>query len=91
MQLAIKLVDKCPCGRRGEFLTLSSNRCEIQISKARNKTVSEFAETLLHELLHFWITILQTHGLREGIRREHAFIFDVTPRILQKVAHYFRR
>lgn len=90
MILTIKLVDKCEHDHRGEFAVLGSNRCEILISKKRNPDVNAFAATLLHELLHLWVTVLQTHGLRESISVEHRFIDDVLPYVLRKLSHHFK-
>lgn len=90
MKITLKLVDKCPDDHRGEFVVIGRNRCEIQISKRHNKTVNEFAATLLHELLHLWVTILQTHGLKEGIRREHKFINKIVPTILNRLSKDYK-
>ena len=90
MKLLVKIVPKCKHNHRGEFLVRDAHKCEIQISADKNKDVSDFAATLLHELLHFWVTILQTHGLKESIRREHKFIDRVVPYLLTKLAFYFK-
>jgi hypothetical protein len=90
MQLRIKLVPRCEHDHRGEFIVKSKNTCEIQISKKYNKTLDEFGATLLHELLHLWVTILQSHGLKEGIRLEHRFINTVTPMILKTLVEYYK-
>jgi hypothetical protein len=90
MRLSIKLTDTCPKNHRGEFIIKGANTCEILISKKLNQNVNEFAVTLLHELLHFWVTILQTHGVKEGIKREHRFINDVVPKVIKRFAHWYK-
>lgn len=82
MILTIKLVNQCQKNRRGEFIIKSKSNSEIRISRKFNKTVAEFAETLLHELLHFWCTILQTHGLAEPKRKEHGFIYTAVDEVI---------
>lgn len=91
MIVKLKLVKKCPNGHKGEFIVLGNNQCEIQIARNRNPSIEEFATTLIHELLHLWVTILQTHGLKEGIRREHRFINDVVPLINSKLTKHYGR
>jgi hypothetical protein len=90
MIIKLKLVPKCEGNCSGICIIHSANVCEIQISKKRNKTIDVFADTLLHELLHLWVTILQTHGLKEDMKIEHKFIADVLPMILKKLAKYFK-
>lgn len=89
MLVNLKLVPKCPKGHRGEFIVRGNSRCEILISREHNDNVGEFAATLLHELLHLWITILQSHGLSKGIRKEHKYIDGILPYILRKLAKSF--
>lgn len=90
MRLQIKMVQRCENDHRGEFIVKSSNQCEIQISKNRNQTIDDFAETLLHELLHLWVTILQTHGLKDSIRREHGFINSIVPKVIKELNKHFK-
>jgi hypothetical protein len=90
MIIIIKLVDRCPEDFSGEFRVLSNGRCRILISKRKNKDLTEFADTLLHELLHFWVTLLQTYGVKESIRREHKFIDEAVPDVLLKFAKHFK-
>lgn len=89
MKLIIKLVPECQKNRRGEFVIKSRNISEIRISKKLNRTVAHFAEALLHELLHFWCTILQSHGLAEPKRKEHKFIYEVVDEIIHIYNKYF--
>ncbi len=90
MRLQIKMVQRCENDHRGEFIVKSNNQCEIQISKKRNQTIDDFAETLLHELLHLWVTILQTHGLKDSIRREHGFINSIVPKAIKELNKHFK-
>lgn len=89
MELKVKLVDECPKRRRGEFIIKSKNYSEIRISRKLNKTVAEFSETLLHELLHFWCSILQTHGLAEPKSKEHPFIYSAVDEIVHIYNSFF--
>lgn len=91
MKLTVKLVSNCPRNRRGEFIIKSNSKAEIHISKLRNKTVGEFSETLLHELLHFWCTILQSHGLAKPQRKEHKFIYKAVDKIIHIYNQTFGR
>lgn len=91
MKLTVKLVNECPKNRRGEFVIISKSKAEILISKKRNKTVGDFAGTLLHELLHFWCTILQSHGLAEPRRKEHRFIYLAVEKTIKIYNKVFRR
>jgi len=91
MNLKVKLVAKCPKNRRGEFIIKSKNESEIRISRKLNINVAEFAETLLHELLHFWCAILQTHGLAEPKRKEHQFIYRAVQKVINIYNLIFRK
>lgn len=90
MIVTISFVGKCPNDHRGEFVVRGPETCEILISRDRNTTLNEFAATFLHELLHLWVTVLQNHGVKKGIRREHWFINDVVPKVLLRFAHWYK-
>ena len=86
MRLTLKVVPKCSKRHMGEFIVTGRDRCKILISRQANKEIGVFAETLLHELFHFWITILEQQGLRVSLRKEHKFINGVTPMLLKRLA-----
>lgn len=90
MIVTINFVNRCENDHRGEFVVRGKETCEILISKARNTNLNEFAATFLHELLHLWVTVLQIHGVKEGIRREHGFINNVLPYILRRFAYWYK-
>jgi hypothetical protein len=70
----------------GQFITTGPNRCKILISEEANKEIGDFAETLLHELLHFWIAVLQLNGLKKAPIKEHRFINGVTRKLVLRLA-----
>lgn len=74
MQLEIKLVRECREGDCGYFKILSASRAYIAISAKRNKTLNEYAATLLHELLHFYTALLAAEGFKVSDRKEHKWI-----------------
>jgi len=81
----IKLVDKLPegdcgyCTRRNR----SKDSYEIAISRSAHKTVADFGSTLLHELLHLWIYILQVYGYKVSLKIEHQWIKAVENTIIE--------
>lgn len=88
MILRFKLVRQCLHNHRGEFVRINDKTFEIRISRKLNKNVNEFLTTLLHELLHFWVTVAQTHGLEISYRKEHRFIFNVVPTIIHRLIKF---
>jgi hypothetical protein len=57
------------------WCNLKRNKFDISISLKRNNTIEEYAGTLLHELLHLWLGILQRHKyLPVGMKNEHKVI-----------------
>lgn len=57
------------------WCNLVRNKFDIVVSLKRNKTIEEYAGTLLHEFLHLWITILQRHKyLPVSLKKEHNVI-----------------
>jgi hypothetical protein len=46
-----------------------------------NKDLAEYGSTLLHELLHVWLAILQANGAVINKRKEHPFIYAVEKNI----------
>jgi hypothetical protein len=75
MTLLVKEVPECRNGAWGNFLLRSRYRAEITISRAKNLLLADYGATLLHELLHFWVTMLRRKGVRVDNRREHRFIY----------------
>ena len=50
------------------------NTARIRVALKHNQTVAEYASTLLHELLHFWVDYLGSKGWKVKQREEHEFI-----------------
>jgi len=90
MIVKLKFVDRCPNNHRGEFIVRSAKVCEVQIAKNHLKCLNDLAEALLHELLHLWVTILQEHGVKQGIRKEHRFINSMVPKLINKLAKEYK-
>jgi hypothetical protein len=84
-EITIKFVDKLPMGDCGYCAKRSrtSNKYEIAISRTAHKTVSEMGATLLHELLHLWVFILQVYGYRVRLKTEHQWIKAIETTIIE--------
>lgn len=75
MMLEIKTVKKCkPDDAYGTFAITGPERAIITISTTRNRTISDYAATLLHELLHCYIALLKSNGFKVGAKKEHVWI-----------------
>ena len=48
----------------------------ITLSTTENKTLAEWASTLLHELLHVWVTAIRLRGFKVTGIKEHKFIYE---------------
>ena len=55
----------------------SKDHVLIEIAEDKNKELSEFSITLLHELLHVWISIIKSNGAPINLRLGHKFIYAV--------------
>ena len=77
MVIHLKEVKKCRNGAFGNFLLRGANFALITLSMELNDTLAEYASTMLHELLHLWITILRVKGFRTTSLIEHKFIYAV--------------
>ena len=77
--VTIKLVDKLPEGDCGYCVRRShrKDQYEIAISKSAHKTVAEYGLTLLHELLHLWVYVLNLYGYKVRLALEHKWIRSV--------------
>ena len=83
--ITISLTDKLPKGDCGYCIQRSRRKdsYQIVISRSAHRTVAEYGSTLLHELLHLWVYILQTYGYRVKLKYEHAWIKAVETVIIQ--------
>lgn len=91
MILEIKRVRECREGEYGYFTIRSARRAYIAISDKRNRTVNQYAETLLHELLHFYTALLMAEGFKVSDRREHQWIRDCEDRIVRLMKKHIGR
>lgn len=91
MILEIKNVKKCRNGAWGNFFIRGRNSALITISLDRNRKLSEWGATLLHEMLHLWTTLMRKNGLRVTNRREHRFINATETAVLNIMVKYMKR
>ena len=91
MMLEIKVVKDTKDKSYGNFRTLGKDRARIVISERRNKTFDLFAETLLHEMLHCYTTILRINGLKVTNAKEHKWIYDCEVAIANLMLKTFGR
>jgi hypothetical protein len=76
--ITIKIKSKKHCSNPkwfGEAIWLNKHKADIIISEAKNTNSGEFALTVLHELLHIWLSILMFNGFK--VKNEHKFIYLV--------------
>jgi hypothetical protein len=65
-------------------------RDRIKIAVDENGTIAEYASTLLHELLHFWLHVMAMRGWVVKDEPEHRFIYAVEKSVLRQLK-YLRR
>lgn len=82
IRLDIKEVSRCKNGASGNFILRRSGKAIITISRKLNDTVAEYAATVLHELLHLWMTMLRFKGIRVTNTLEHKFIYGVEDAVI---------
>lgn len=70
----------------GECAFTTKNKTIITIARQKNKRLATYGATVLHELLHVWVRILQTGGFKITDEVEHEFIDAVE----QAVVRLFR-
>jgi len=83
MNINVKMVNECSKKEYGTCQVINKNKIQIEISKIKNKTSSEFFVTLLHELLHAWLFIMKANGVKIGIKKEHKWIYSVQSIIIE--------
>jgi hypothetical protein len=85
MLIDIREVKRCRNGAYGNILPRGKGKHRywvITINMAKNKTIADWATTLLHELLHAWVTALRLRGVKISNLSEHRFIYKVEEKIL---------
>lgn len=83
MRVHIKEVKKCRNGAFGNFLLRGTKSSLITISLKLNDTLAEYAATVLHELLHLWMTVIRIKGFRVNSYKEHRFIYAVEAVVIE--------
>jgi hypothetical protein len=92
MILRIKEVEKCRNGAYGNYRTQRNGQCVITISISKNQEAAEWAATVLHELLHFWVTLLRVKsGHAVSNFKEHRFIYAVEAAVAPLIKKWLRR
>jgi len=85
MIIEIKNVKDCKNKAWGNFMIKNKGKMLITISIKRNKLLAEYASTLLHEMLHAWVTILRANGIKVNNIKEHRFIYAVERKVLNEL------
>lgn len=67
----------------GECAFVSKNKTIITIARQRNKRLATYSATLLHELLHVWIRVMELNGFKVDDDTEHDFIDAVEQAVLR--------
>lgn len=68
----------------------SRSKMIINISRKRNNTVNKYAATLLHELLHSWVNMLEPYGFNPTDEKEHEFVDAVEAIVVQRFHKTFK-
>lgn len=91
MLINLKEVEKCRNGAYGNFLLRGAGTALITVSRKLNPTIDTYGATVLHELLHLWVTILRLKGFRVTDVKEHRFIYGVERAIFSQMKKHLRR
>lgn len=91
MLVRILEVRACRNKASGNFLLRGRGSALITISQKLNVLVAEYGCTLLHELLHLWVTMLRLKGFRVSDMKEHRFIYAVEASIYALAKKHLRR
>jgi hypothetical protein len=90
MLINLKEVKKCRNGAHGNFLLRGAGYALITISLKLNDTVAEYAATVLHELLHLWVTVMRLKGFRVTDTTEHKFIYAVEKVVIEMAKKHLK-
>lgn len=85
MIIEIKNVKDCKNKAWGNFIIKGKEKMLITVSIKRNRFLADYASTVLHELLHAWVTILRVQGVKVTNLKEHRFIYAVERKILAEL------
>lgn len=89
MIISIKKVKQCRNGAYGNYLLRGRERADITISMKLNKTLAEYSYTLLHELMHLYITLLRKEGFKSTNKLEHKMIYDLEDTVVTIMRKYY--
>lgn len=90
MIVRINKVKACRNKAYGNFLLRGHESALITISLKLNPMLAEYGATLLHELLHLWITMMRREGFRGSDKKEHEFIYEVEDQIVRIMKRHFK-
>lgn len=85
MRVDLKEVKYCRNGAAGNFLLRGPDYALITVSMKYNQLLVEYCVTVLHELLHLWVTIMRMKGFKTTDTKEHEFIYAVD-RVVTRLA-----
>ncbi len=75
----------------GNTVFVTNRRIVIRMSRRLNKTVAQYAATLLHELLHVWIHVLGLMGFPVKNDPEERFVYAAERAVLKEFRKEFKR
>ena len=90
MLVEIKEVKKCRNGAYGNFFLRGAKSSLITVSLKLNDTIAEYSATVLHELLHLWVTIIRIKGFRTTNVKEHRFIYAVEKVVIEMAKKHLK-
>lgn len=91
--MLVRIVDVKQCRNKAaaNFILRGHRRALITISLKQNVLLAEYAVSLLHELLHLWVTMLRLKRYQVTNRREHRFINAVEAVVITLARKYMRK
>jgi len=91
MNIKIRFVEKCKRGVYGTTEIVDKNNLLILISRKKNNIKQEFFVTMLHELLHAWMFILKSNGIKMKAADEHKWIYLVQNEVVKALNEVFKK
>ncbi len=91
MILEIRHVKRCRNRAYGNFHGFRDGHALITVSLEKNKRLSEYMATVLHELLHGYTTIVRRAGFRTTDKKEHRWIEACETAVLQEFTKHFKQ
>jgi len=75
----------------GQCSFQTPQRMSIRISRPLNRKVNTFAGTLLHEMLHAWVNMLERKGFQTDEEREEKFIRRAEKIVIRQFGKQFHK